>query len=119
MIETHTIPLIAPTASGQTDLTAVLVTEYGPLQGHASPVIRRQEVSRYHRLDPSHIRVREVSGSLSEPVRVSLEVDDENWTKVLKYVIANKEKGMDALLKQLRTKYKVSAPVQKALKENL
>lgn len=59
------------------------------------------------------------SGSLSEPVRVSLEVDDENWTKVLKYVIANKEKGMDALLKQLRTKYKVSAPVQKALKENL
>ena len=67
MIETHTIPLIAPTASGQTDLTAVLVIEYGPLQGHASPVIRRQEVSRYHRLDPSHIRVREVSGSLSEP----------------------------------------------------
>jgi hypothetical protein len=61
MIETHTIPLIAPTASGQTDLTAVLVTEYGPLQGHASPVIRRQEVSRYHKMDPTHIRVREVS----------------------------------------------------------
>jgi hypothetical protein len=61
MIETHTIPLIAPTASGQTDLTAVLVTEYGPLQGHASPVIRRQEVSRYHKLDSTHIRVREVS----------------------------------------------------------
>jgi len=67
MIETHTIPLIAPTASGQTDLTAVLVTEYGPLQGHASPVIRRQEVSRYHKMDPTHIRVREVSGSLDEP----------------------------------------------------
>ncbi len=69
MIETQTIPLIAPTSSGQTDLTAVLVTEYGPLQGHASPVVRRQEVSRYHRLDSTHIRVREVSldGSLSEP----------------------------------------------------
>jgi len=61
MIETHTIPLIAPTASGQTDLTAVLVTEYGPLQGHASPIVRRQEVSRWHKLDPTHIRVREVS----------------------------------------------------------
>ena len=61
MIEMHTIPLIAPTSSGQTDLTAVLVTEYGPLQGHASPVVRRQEVSRYHKLDPTHIRVREVS----------------------------------------------------------
>jgi len=70
MIETHTIPLIAPTASGQTDLTAVLVTEYGPLQGHASPIVRRQEVSRWHKLDPTHIRVREVSldGSLSEPI---------------------------------------------------
>jgi hypothetical protein len=67
MTEMHTIPLIAPTASGQTDLTAVLVTEYGPLQGHASPVIRRQEVSRYHKLDSTHIRVREVSVSLGEP----------------------------------------------------
>ena len=61
MIETQTIPLIAPTSSGQTDLTTVLVTEYGPLQGHASPVIRRREVSQYHKLDSTHIRVREVS----------------------------------------------------------
>lgn len=69
MIEMHTTPLLAPTASGQTKLTAVLVTEYGPLQGHASPIVRRQEVSRYHKMDPTHIRVREVSldGSLSEP----------------------------------------------------
>ena len=61
MIETQTIPLIAPTASGHTDQTAVLVTEYGPLQGHASPIVRRQEVSRWHKLDTTHIRVREVS----------------------------------------------------------
>ena len=51
--------------------------------------------------------------------RISLEVDDENWGKVLKYVVANKDKGIDELLKQLRTKYKVSTKVQKALKENL
>ena len=70
MIEMHTTPLLAPTSSGQTDLTAVLVTEYGPLQGHASPIVRRQEVSRWHMLDTNHIRVREVSsdGSLSEPI---------------------------------------------------
>ena len=61
MIETQTISLIAPTGSGQTDLPAVLVTEYGPLQGHASPIVRRQEVSRWHKLDTTHIRVREVS----------------------------------------------------------
>ena len=61
MIEMQTIPLIAPTGSGHTDLPAVLVTEYGPLQGHASPIVRRQEVSRWHKLDTTHIRVREVS----------------------------------------------------------
>ena len=59
------------------------------------------------------------SGSLNEPQRISLEVDDENWGKVLKYVVANKDQGIDALLKQLRTKYKVSTKVQKALKDNI
>jgi hypothetical protein len=34
-------------------------------------------------------------------------------------VVENKDKGFDNLLKQLRTKYKVSTPVQKALKDNL
>jgi len=60
MFEIQPTALLAPTSSGHTDLTAVLVTEYGPLQGHASPVISRQEVSRYHRLDSTHIRVRRV-----------------------------------------------------------
>ena len=59
------------------------------------------------------------SGSSSEPTRISLDVDDDNWGKVLKYVVENKGEGFDNLLKQLRTKYKVSAPVQKALKDNL
>jgi len=59
------------------------------------------------------------SKSPSEPQRISLEVDDENWSKVLKFVVANKDKGIDELLKQLRTKYKVSAKVQKALKDNI
>ena len=59
------------------------------------------------------------SKSPSEPLRISLEVDDENWGKVLKFVVANKDKGIDELLKQLRTKYKVSTKVQKALKDNI
>ncbi len=59
------------------------------------------------------------SKSPSEPQRISLEVDDENWGKVLKFVVANKDKGIDELLKQLRTKYKVSAKVQKSLKDNI
>lgn len=59
------------------------------------------------------------SKSSSETTRISLEVDDDNWSKVLKYVVENKGEGFDNLLKQLRTKYKVSTPVQKALKDNL
>jgi len=59
------------------------------------------------------------SKSSSETTRISLDVDDDNWGKVLKYVVENKGEGFDNLLKQLRTKYKVSAPVQKALKDNL
>ncbi len=51
--------------------------------------------------------------------RISLEVDDKNWAKVLKYVIEQKDQGLPWILEQLRTKYKVSTKVQKALKENL
>jgi hypothetical protein len=51
--------------------------------------------------------------------KITLKVDDENWAKVLGYVVANKEKGIDTLLKELRTKYSVSASVKKELESNL
>jgi hypothetical protein len=51
--------------------------------------------------------------------KITLKVDDENWAKVLGYVVANKEKGIDNLLKELRTKYSVSASVKKELESNL
>ena len=51
--------------------------------------------------------------------KIALKVDDENWAKVLGYVVANKEKGIDTLLKELRTKYSVSAAVKKELESNL
>ncbi len=51
--------------------------------------------------------------------KITLKVDDDNWAKVLGYVVANKEKGIDTLLKDLRTKYSVSASVKKELESNL
>jgi hypothetical protein len=51
--------------------------------------------------------------------KITLKVDDENWAKVLKYVVANKEKGLDALLGELRQKYSIAAPVKKTIAENL
>lgn len=51
--------------------------------------------------------------------KITLKVDDENWGKVLKYVVANKEKGVDDLLKELRVKYSVSATVKKEIEANL
>ena len=38
---------------------------------------------------------------------------------MLKYVVANKEKGVDDLLKELRVKYSVSATVKKEIEANL
>lgn len=51
--------------------------------------------------------------------KITLKVDDENWAKVLKYVVANKEKGIAALLGELRQKYSIAAPVKKTIAENL
>lgn len=51
--------------------------------------------------------------------KITLKVDDENWSKVLKYVVANKDKGIDDLLKELRVKYSVSATVKKEIEANL
>lgn len=36
---------------------------------------------------------------------ISLNVDDENWSKVINFVASNKAKGLTAIIKQLSTKY--------------
>ena len=46
----------------------------------------------------------------------TLEVDDDNWDRVLTYVVANKSKGITQLVADLSTKYKISASVKKTLK---
>lgn len=54
---------------------------------------------------------------ISQPKNVTyeLQVDDDNWDKVLKYVVANKELGLNAIVKNLSTKYKVTTTVKKEL----
>ena len=58
---------------------------------------------------------------ISQPKNVTyeLQVDDDNWDKVLKYVVANKELGLNTIVKNLSTKYKVSTTVKKELGKHL
>ena len=58
---------------------------------------------------------------ISQPKNVTyeLQVDDDNWDKVLKYVVANKELGLNAIVKNLSTKYKVTTMVKKELSKHL
>ena len=55
-----------------------------------------------------------------EPVKtpevlINLEKDTDNWKKAVAFVKANKEQGIDALVKRLGVKYKISAELKKEL----
>ena len=49
----------------------------------------------------------------------ALDIGDDNWDKVLKYVAANKELGLTKIVKNLSTKYKVTASVKKEINKEL
>ena len=51
------------------------------------------------------------------PKSFTLDIGDENWEKVMKYIGANKSKGLPTILKQLETKYKITAKVKKELQK--
>jgi hypothetical protein len=55
----------------------------------------------------------------TEPKSYTLNVGDENWDKVLKYMVNAHSKGMTmpSILKQLETKYKITAKVKSELKK--
>ena len=57
---------------------------------------------------------------ISQPKNVTyeLQVNDDNWDKVLKYVVDNKELGLNAIVKNLSTKYKVTTTVKKELSKH-
>lgn len=46
---------------------------------------------------------------------LSLDIGDENWTKVLKYVTANKGLGLEKIVNNLKKKYDIKAPIKKEI----
>jgi len=58
---------------------------------------------------------------IAQPKNVTyeLQVDDDNWDKVLNYVAANKELGLEKIVKNLSTKYKVTTTVKKELGKHI
>ena len=50
------------------------------------------------------------------PGTYTLKTDGDDWVKVLKYIEANKKLGLEQIVKNLQTKYKVTAPVKKQIK---
>jgi len=51
--------------------------------------------------------------------KVTLDVGDNNWEKVLKYVGANKELGLPKIIKNLEVKYNIKAIVKKELSKSI
>lgn len=52
-----------------------------------------------------------------ETTLITLEIGDENWDKVMRYVVANKDKGLKVIGEALKTKYSMSAKTKKAIAE--
>tara|TARA_R110002020_G_scaffold83781_2_gene208079 strand:+ start:2667 stop:3275 length:609 start_codon:yes stop_codon:yes gene_type:complete len=50
---------------------------------------------------------------------VELNIGDENWDKVLKYVADNKELGLPKIIKNLEVKYKIKAIVKKEISKHI
>lgn len=46
---------------------------------------------------------------------MKLDIDDENWAKVLEFIVNNKDKGLDHIVTQIERKYKVKAAVKKEI----
>lgn len=49
--------------------------------------------------------------------KISLDIGDENWAKVMKYIGANKHLGLTQIVKNLETKYKMKATVKKEIEK--
>jgi len=50
---------------------------------------------------------------------INLDIGDDNWDKVLKYVIANKELGLKKIGENLLTKYKMTEKVKKEIAKSI
>ena len=50
---------------------------------------------------------------------IELNIGDENWDKVLKYVVANKSKGLKVIGEELKTKYAMTNDVKKEIAKSI
>ena len=50
---------------------------------------------------------------------IKLDIGDDNWDKVLKYVVANKELGLKKIGENLLTKYSMTAKVKKEIAKSI
>ena len=51
----------------------------------------------------------------SKPTHIELNLNDDNWVKVLKYVADNKDLGLPKIVKNLEVKYKIKPLVKKEI----
>jgi len=72
-------------------------------------------------LDTSVASADEVQNAIAnqEPKEVLMELNDEKMVDVLKYVSANKSKGLDWIVKNIGKKYKVTTKVKNTIKKTL
>ena len=61
------------------------------------------------------VNTQEKSKAKPEYTQYILNIGDENWSKVLKYITANKKLGVEQIIKNLSVKYKIKAQVKKEI----
>jgi len=56
---------------------------------------------------------------LPKKTKIELNIGDDNWVKVLKYVAANKSKGIRVIGEELKTKYAMTENVKKEIAKSI
>ena len=51
--------------------------------------------------------------------KATLDIGDENWKKVISYVVSNKELGLPTIVKNLESKYNIKASVKKEISKHI
>jgi len=78
-------------------------------------------------LDTSVASANEVMNAMSNQkkptpgvkTKATLDIGDENWKKVLSYVVSNKELGLPTIVKNLESKYNIKASVKKEISKHI
>ncbi len=74
-------------------------------------------------LDTSVASADEVQNAIAnqdkKPIDILMDLNDEKMTDVLKYVVANKSKGLEWIVKNISKKYNVTTKVKNTIKQTL